>query len=627
MRTSALATVALVALLAGCSNTNTKPQAPTSVAKIRSGAESTARDKHLRTGITALQKGQYDKATIAFHSSLNANPRDSLVHFLAGLTAHAEAKAGKTDSYQMAEVAYKASLNNEPSNRFASMQLARLYMENRAYTKAQDRFAEALLLAPNDIDLLQGLASASYMARDMKTALRTIDTVLEMRPTDADALRTASLIYAAVGKNEKARSYFDSLKTVSDDKTANYIEARLQDWSRIHTGKRFRQLAQAEAEMPVQNVQQAVPEDSPNMAFVDLIILRTEETGTQESGKNIFKQLFATADHNWAKSEHKIRDRNAGTVNGIAGAAVRAHAPAGATAHNITGGILAPASVFAPDYLLNTQGHTLVKSFGLQAFTYALQIANTVNKSAEVIARPTLVALDGKMSSFFSGDQLVVGLTGSIGGGQLDRERVGVHLEFIPKFRKDGSIEFQVSVGRSFPEANLANGLSSLPTFDGSSPFGATFQMAVGELSANVVMNFGQTLILAGLSERETIRNKEGFPILKDIPIVQYFFAENTEVDFHKHLVIMMTPRKPGFRAGNEKPHDASDFPRRHLDRFLLAYAGNVPMEPNLKHVFAGLEANAFYKEFRTGDVSADRWFHTKDREYLIDQTLDMFYF
>ncbi|MDP1975230.1 MAG: hypothetical protein Q8K37_04590, partial [Alphaproteobacteria bacterium] len=172
----------------------------------------------------------------------------------------------------------------------------------------------------------------------------------------------------------------------------------------------------------------------------------------------------------------------------------------------------------------------------------------------------------------------------------------------------------------------LSDNSGSSVTSD-NNPFAATFQMAMGELSANVVMEFGQTLILAGLSERELVKTKEGFPVLKDIPILQYFFAENKEIDYHKHLVVMMTPRKPGFRSSAEDPTDAADKPRRHLDRFLLAYVGDVQMEPNMKHVFAGLEQNAFFKEFRAGDVTEDRWFHTKERNYLIDQTLDMLYF
>lgn len=649
MRTSALATLALVALLAGCANTNkSKSQTETAVAKIRTGAESTPRDKLLLAGITALQKSQYDKATLAFHTSLSANPNDSLMHFMAGLTAHMEAKAGKTDSYPMAEVAYKASLNNEPSNKLASLQLARLYMENRDYNQAQTRYAEALLITPHDIDLLKGLAASSYMSRDLKTALRTIKQVLEISPSDQDALKTASLIYAALGKKDQARGYFESLKPAADERTTLYVESRLQDWERIHTGHRFKQLAQADAgDAAAQMAPSAREPINKNMAFVDLIILRTEETGIQQSGKNIMKQLFAQIDHGWAKNQLKIRDINAASPNGLVATGLRTTTPTigtdvgfgtGQTVASIAG-----TSAPLPSYILNTTGHTVMKSFGLQAFNYALQIANTVNKSAEVIARPTLVALDGKQSSFFSGNQLVVGLAGNFGGGQLDRERVGVHLEFVPKFLRDGSIEFQVSVGRSFPEANLAEGLTSLPNFNGDSPFGATFQMAVGELTANVVMDFGQTLILAGLSERETIKSKEGFPFLKDIPVLQYFFAESKNIDYHKHLVVMMTPRKPGFRARGECKRDRNGYPidprkcpddptdftpgRMDLDRYLKAYAGDVPMEPNLKHVFAGLESNAFYKEFRTGDVDADRWFHTKDREYLINQTIDMLYF
>jgi tetratricopeptide (TPR) repeat protein len=602
---SSVTTLALVTLLAACSNPSKTPDVSKDIknlASIPTGSESTEKDRKLREGIGHLQKNDYERATIAFHTALNGSPNDSHLHFMAGLTSHLESKSGKQDSVSMAETAYKAAISNDPANKLASIQLARLYTETKRYAEAQDRYAEALLLAPGDAELLSGLATVSYMAQDIDTAYKTSLKAVKLRPTHQETLKTAALVHAAMGKDEEAQKYFGQYKLVADQRASNYVESRLGDWKRIHTGDRFTQLASLK-DGPTHHVAPAAPN---NMALVDVIILRTEESGTTESGKNVFKQLFAQIGNdsnpiNWASRENKTK-----TLANFGG-------PIGTLAH--------------------TEQFTITKSFGLQAFNYALQIANTINKSSEVIARPTLVALDGKMSSFFSGNQLVVGLTGSIGGGQLDREKVGVHLEFIPKFLKDGRIEFAISVGRSFPETNLGEGMFRLSDSGGSSveagnsPFAATFQMAMGELSANVVMEFGQTLILAGLSERELIRSKEGFPVLKDIPILQYFFAENKEIDYHKHLVVMMTPRKPGFRSSAEDPVDAADKPRRHLDRFLLAYVGDVQMEPNMKHVFAGLEHNAFFKEFRAGDVTEDRWFHTKERNYLIDQTLDMLYF
>ncbi|MDP1724250.1 MAG: hypothetical protein Q8L85_06065 [Alphaproteobacteria bacterium] len=602
---SSVTTLALVTLLAACSNPSKTPDVSKDIknlASIPTGSESTEKDRKLREGIGYLQKNDFERATIAFHTALNGSPNDSHLHFMAGLTSHLESKSGKQDSGSMAETAYKAAISNDPANKLASIQLARLYTETKRYSEAQDRYAEALLLAPGDAELLSGLAAVSYMAQDIDTAYKTSLKAVKLRPTHQETLKTAALVHAAIGKDEEAQKYFGQYKLVADQRAANYVESRLGDWKRIHTGTRFEQLASLK-DGPTHNVAPAAPN---NMALVDVIILRTEESGTTESGKNVFKQLFAQVGTdsnpiNWGSRETKTR-----TLADSVGAVL------GTTSH--------------------LENYTITKSFGLSAFQYALQIANTINKSSEVIARPTLVALDGKMSSFFSGNQLVVGLTGTLGGGALDREKVGVHLEFIPKFLKDGRVEFAISVGRSFPEANLGDGMfqltdSSGNKSDSSSPFAATFQMAMGELSANVVMEFGQTLILAGLSERELVRSKEGFPVLKDIPILQYFFAENKEIDYHKHLVVMMTPRKPGFRSSAEDPSDAADKPRRHLDRFLLAYVGDVQMEPNMKHVFAGLEQNSFFKEFRAGDVTEDRWFHTKERNYLIDQTLNMLYF
>jgi tetratricopeptide (TPR) repeat protein len=614
---SGVTTLALVSLLAACSTPSTAPDAnkdSKSLAQIRTGADSTPRDKQLKEGLMNLQKGDYEKAKIAFHTSLNGKPNDALMHFMAGLTAHMEANAGKTDSKSEAEVAYKASLANDPANKLASLQLARLYMEEKNYAKAQDSYAEALLLAPGDVDLLAGLASASYLAQDVETGMKAVNKALALRPNHQEALQTASFIYAAAGKADEAQKYFGQLKQIADQRTVNYVEGRLQDWKRIHTGDRFTQLAS------LKDGHHVAPAAPNNMALVDVIILRTEESGTQQEGNNVLKQLFAgVGPLNWSSAESKQRNfvSNQAGIDGVLGAGAAA-APG------------FPASPFG--LARHAEAFTITKAFGLNAFNYALNIANTINKSSEVIARPTLVALDGKMSSFFSGNQLTVGLTGTIGGGQLDREKIGVHLEFIPKFMKDGRVEFAISVGRSFPERNLTDGFEILPGLQGlnsstSSPFAATFQTALGELSANVVLEFGQTLILAGISERELVQRKEGFPILKDIPILQYVFSENKTVDYHKHLVVMMTPRKPGFRSSQEDPSDNADKPRRHLDRFLLAYVGDVQMEPNMKHVFAGLEQNAFFKEFRSGDVTEDRWFHTKNREYLIDQTLDMLYF
>jgi tetratricopeptide (TPR) repeat protein len=611
---SGVAALAFVILLSGCSNTPSKqdPNKKDFASLIRqSGSE---RDKYLRDGLTKLQAGNYEGATVAFNIALNKNPFDSLSHTLTGISEHMRAVQGDGDRYAMAEQAYKAAILNDSGNRIAPMQLARLYFEGRQFAQAQEMYAKALMFEPQNPDLLYGLAASSYQVRDIETALKTIRKAEEVAPNDQRILQTAAMIHGASGDKTIAEEYYTRLAKVADKKLLSSVRRRLSDWERIHEGDRFVQLA-ALKDGPVE-----VAPPPANMAIVDVIIMRTEESAQTQSGQNIFKQLQATIGNpldttganrpKWSKTENKTRNN-----------ALNA-APLGA-----------PLSFIGT--FPHTESYTIMKEIGLQAFNYSLQLANAENSSSEVVARPTLVALDQKPSSFFSGNQLVVGLTGSIGGGQLDHEKVGVHLEFTPKFLKDGRIEFNIAAGRSFPEANLDGGIFKIRTQNpngtfvngDSNVFDTTFQMAVNEITANVVMEFGQTLILGGLSERELIRKKEGFPILKDIPVLQYFFAEDVKQDFLKSIVILMTPRKPGFRSSNQDPSDPADHPTRHLDRFMLSYVGDVPVKPNMKHIFAGLESNAFYSEFRIGDVNKDRWFHTKDRDYLIGQTLDMLYF
>jgi type II secretory pathway component GspD/PulD (secretin) len=57
-------------------------------------------------------------------------------------------------------------------------------------------------------------------------------------------------------------------------------------------------------------------------------------------------------------------------------------------------------------------------------------------------------------------------------------------------------------------------------------------------------MQFGETLVLGGLSEKEDSVVRDGVPILQDVPVLQYFFSNEQTVDFHKSVLILITPRR-----------------------------------------------------------------------------------
>lgn len=146
-----------------------------------------------------------------------------------------------------------------------------------------------------------------------------------------------------------------------------------------------------------------------------------------------------------------------------------------------------------------------------------MNIANAAERSNEVLARPTLLALGGQTSQFFSGVD-VVGAAVSSGQGssvQVQKE-VGVKLAVTPEFLPDNLIRLQVLAERTF----LTNPNSNV-VFD--------FRLDTTKtiVSANVAMRFGETIILSGLSERDKGVDNSGVPLLRDVPLVQHLFSRN----------------------------------------------------------------------------------------------------
>ena len=60
-------------------------------------------------------------------------------------------------------------------------------------------------------------------------------------------------------------------------------------------------------------------------------------------------------------------------------------------------------------------------------------------------------------------------------------------------------------------------------------------------------MKFDDTLIISGLSEKETEKLNDGVPFLQDLPVLQHLFRHEDTLDFTKSVLILLTPRKPQY--------------------------------------------------------------------------------
>ncbi len=407
----------------------------------------------VRVALEALADGRYVIAQKAFGRALKFDPTNSQLHFLNGLTYHLRAKAGDSSQREFAGVGYKLALQYDPANYWAAYQMGQLNFSDHNYADAQDAFAYSLLYAPSDPRLLKALAAASYYAQDLVTARSAIDRAWQVAPDDARILELSSMINAAVGNLDAAWQDLSTFRKIGAPYQLHRIkhaETRLNDWQRFHQSGAIEQaqtftddpdstdtpkidtsdvLGTADSTIGVapdastddstssaDNGDDGTPPPSKTkMAMVDVVIIRSEERRVTGKGVNLLSGLSATLSGVTAQL-NSVR-----TVNSP-------------TAGNNT--------------LVNT--FTYNPQLSVSA-TYSLNILNDNNDHNEVIARPSLIALDGEISEFFTGAVFHVQLTGVAGSaGTVTDVPVGIKLNVTPTFIDAGTIKLKVDAARAF---------------------------------------------------------------------------------------------------------------------------------------------------------------------------------
>ena len=266
----------------------------------------------------------------------------------------------------------------------------------------------------------------------------------------------------------------------------------------------------------------------------------------------------------------------------------------------------------------NALGQQLFNASAITTVGHLLQtIANAFNDSNEVISKPSLVALAGQTSEFFSGTEIsAAAVSGGAGDSVTVQKEIGIKLSVRPDFLPDNKIRLQVAAQRTF----LTDPSSSVV-------FQFRLDTTKTNVNANVVLKYGETLILSGLVERETSSGNNGVPILRDIPGLNLLFASRDFRDFRKSILILLTPRRPIYGAQAPEDRQAvldslSEYEKsiarlenRHQDWFR-------PVS-NMESIRRSLEASEIFREFRSGDLKTGRWEKRSSHSERVKRALD----
>ncbi len=319
---------------------------------------------------------------------------------------------------------------------------------------------------------------------------------------------------------------------------------------------------------------------TPNMALVDVAIIRTEEIYRSSKGVNLLNglNLFFTSDSLFTDTR-KVR--------------------------------VAPSVNDSFTIKLGTDGAGL---------NYSLNIFNDNYDRNEVIARPTILVEDKKKSSFFSGGTMHIVLEGGVAGsGSVEPIDTGVTLEVEPNFLDSDTINLSVLAKRTFLEAGLSQVTSKIT--------GTTFaKTSKTTISANLTLKYGETMVLSGLSDQEKEVIDDKVPGLGQLPAVQYLFRNQTKLSYKKTVLVLLTPRRASLSHENGESMNPETGMRASNVTKLERKADWMRPQPHLKAIVHHLGKYDFFNNYRRGDIALENWSGELTVWESVKRTLEYFY-
>lgn len=550
----------------------------------------------------------FDSASALFKKGLKLNPANPHLHFLMALSYHMMSLSGDIRTLALAETGYLTALRFDDANSMAAYFLGHLYFEQKRFSDAQNQFAYALLYAPDDSEILNALSVSAYYNGDLTLAQWAAQKASRIEPEAAQPLRTLALSTAAAGRFADAGNILVRYQQVvtgasggTFGNSTERVSERVNDWKNYYAyagdifdndtdtedilggddagnsdtddgfdADGYQDMNSDDAGSQIQTSSNEVTAATgsgaplPKMALIDVVILRTEEERSQAKGINLMDGLRTTLSgtlfgYNWTKGKSSIGSN--------------------------------------PD----SSSMYIAPSLTLMDLEYNLNIFNDSANKAEVLARPSLLALEHETSRFFSGRELQVQLSSNNADGSMVDVPVGIHLHVTPTFYGNDNIKVTIHASKAFFE-----------TVSEEVGFTAFAQTAKTSVDATAVLKFNETLILSGLTENENENSKSGVPLLQSIPGVQYLFSRKVESESKKSILILLTPRKARYLEDNVSVDQLSGVDpsgRRTEATHTLELKKKEKISSNMDALLLRLsKESSFYRQFRLGDLEINTW-------------------
>lgn len=153
----------------------------------------------------------------------------------------------------------------------------------------------------------------------------------------------------------------------------------------------------------------------------------------------------------------------------------------------------------------------------------ALQAEN----KGEVISSPRVVTADRHEARIEQGVEIPYLSASSSGATAVEFKKAVLSIEVTPQITPDDRVIMDLSVNND----TVGDIFAGIPSID------------TREVTTQVLVNNGDTVVLGGIYEQITRDEVDKVPFLGDLPLIGYFFRHTLESDEKRELLIFVTPK------------------------------------------------------------------------------------
>ena len=351
--------------------------------------------------------------------------------------------------------------------------------------------------------------------------------------TPLDGKRAADIACQFVAANKSAGTPISSTSNSATSGTSQYSSTTLM------TGTR------TDAQYQSQTQQQAAACGSDTKLVINLLTVEGEEqvmlkVTVAEVQRTLLKQFGINigAAINSGNFSTKLLTENAFPLTAAAGLGSLPIPGIGTGPLDLAQGPTCATSGILCNY---NQGPT-ASTFGNSGVTNKFSSGNTQITNAlralerdgliRTLAEPNMTAISGETANFLAGGEYPIPVVDSQGQLSVTYKKFGVGLAFTPVVLSEGRISLKIESEVSELTTDGAVVLSNIQI-----P-----ALKTRQAKTTVEMPSGGSLAIAGLIKDSTRQNIDGFPGLKDLPMLGTLFRSRDFIKEETELVIIVTP-------------------------------------------------------------------------------------